>query len=1652
MSEPPGAMTETILFADHFEARQMGDHVREIRFVEPVVLNKIQVLGRSEKTPESSFEGKSFPNVRTMSLSVYAVNRLAASSTLRLLGDVGTFHPADLLVTDCVIIRGQYLRLSVVVFGHVPVPGEVPALCDDDLTGVAAHLRPTTPYDPDKLDLANFSWGRDVYEELIKEMEADVKAEATVMPSMVAGDVHVAEHALWVESLESLGDVEGSVARLDSLSRDLASMSAVGADSSALVTSGPALGRALLALIARCTSRFELRPLRAALHALAAALCAATTAAEVTKRGGLAQVLAIVRDSETQSNLKLAGMLVLLRLCSHAVGMEAFLGWSSAGDDSAASQGYETVVSIAADGAAPRLEQAAVALLKRSSFYMSLARLDNSCADDDETPVDVSASMVDALTDVAEQFEELSWCSKEAGSFLEDDGTLGDVLQGFSDPGLPSRAADPFLTYPQFHGFMESFLSARRLVPGLCLLFRRLPRLSPRDRLAVFAPLRRLICALLACVGGAKFLSSDAAALTTLRSLMDAECKGTSGKTSGDGSGLPPVPRFPEPLVRCALGASQLAALVGMHVRAMQLTMILITRTRQRGHDGLLQETEALPFLCTLHRLAAKGAAGRDAVFCAFRSVLHTEWLWRQFEGRLETGQAAPQPSLRHLVAIMHAVVLADPTASVAERWGARMLGIATQVLELLESGQGDDNWGASLEFALDSEPEGGLGCAVRGGRRSADQGCLSQLRELVAQLQFAETTVTTARLLSSVRLTKAPRAFKRSTTEERGSRLTLFLGGYSGVDGVEVAEVDFSGDAADHETPDERFPPCDELPLLSMRLLCRRAANIREGLGIVLTEDKRPGESSTRDGLAVLVPILIRCASAFNLNLEAVALQEDKEAINDIYATQFAHAQLLEATLQTCYHVFQSLRDAGLAQYRHAELLNALFLLTDRLTSNFIGVPGAGDPEFRLLLRHCLVWVCRLFRAWVQSFPAAFGGQLLQPLLRHMRVLPSHFVSGLLLLSTCGSLAQLLPTSPHSFSFGLGAPTDAANEQCIHSKVLSLPSSTRGGTLGHVILKTEETASSGDRSKMWGQLWADTAEEAPVRDPLISALSRNKQTGMAKVLQLVGQVNARRERLSLDDVGEMLSLVTECAVGTDALLHMATIRVVDKLTQTGLPILGLILRVGEAALHGKEESDGTTCAASDPSDARAVSRVLMLLSHFGRRPNARAALLEHHADTLCMSVLAHTGLPSMVATQSINVLSLMFCSGTPPVPKCRLVSKALSKLVNRQDGSDGSVGPAAMAAALELLLHLTASRSMCHNLLFSSDDSVSGWVPVSVDCAFRLPQCAQRLARELGAADERWEATTRGSEAAADAEDVLASWLFVGELLLRLCQGVLVNCPTASVFLAVMTNGAPPEHIDDATLKGVLSDVHSALSRITGRRLRGETVPLRAAALVGNLRALHQQLADTDAGPPPTTLTREELCPSTGVDDAVVPPLDKDEDVLCEIVSLFSAAADLESDPEWHLVAALDAADVTEAGWEFDAQADRKRRQAALEKAESERRAKRLKTRGDRSEGRRRPEDAREKEKPRSKSPPPQASKAETTPAGAVAPAEGQAVGGSMDALQSFIKDHPEFLRVLQNPKKYLSDPRVKMMMLQALRDYPAVGSFLAAKGLLVT
>jgi len=1841
----------------------MGGHMREFRFAEPVVLRKVQVLNRGERPhPGSSFEGKTFPNVRTMSLSVYAVDRTAAGSTMPRLPEgnlPGTFVAGDNFITDCVVIRGEYMKLSVVIYGHRIEAAEKSSDIDHGIAALPLHLRPVAAFDADRLDLADSEEGcadgvPDGPEVAALEAGGPTSlARALGLSTPSDASTRVMQHAAWVASLPEEPDAleaEVVVARLEALTRDLTALAEGVPDASAAhVSHGPSLARALLALSHRCSERLEFRPLHATLRALSAALCVAPTVAEVLKRGGLARLLLIIRDNEwCQLRDKLAALQALLQLCSHAVGMEAFLGWSSTVESStgvtskpsAASlpdhvTGYELIVGLTLDlePGQLQLEGIALTLLRRASFYMALARLDSGCArlaapedgSGEAAGEELLREAIEALTDVALQLEELSIAkaaaeaSRPSVQFGAPPARRGSLLDEScpsiaADDGALGSGGDPLAqAYPQLRGFLESFIAGRRLVPNLCLLLRRLPRLSPGDRLAVFSPLRRLVCTLLACVGGAQFLASDAA-LTTLLSLLDAghgagASLGGDKASQADSSRLPPIPFFPEVLMHCAIGAPQLAALCAMHVRASRLVLALVARTRLKGNDGLLSEQEALPLLAALHLMCAQGSAGRGSVVCAFRSTFLLEWLLRQLDGRLEEAvaasstQTAPQPqsSVRHLVAILHVLVVCDGTASVAEKLGPRVLILASQTLEFLEGGANNadsaDGGGwvrpsSSLEFALDSDgAEGGLGRAVRIGRRCADVACLVKLREVIAQLRPWQQTEgeppapsggeppSTLKLLACLQLSKAPRSLKRSVSEERGSRLPLRLGGYAGVDvGVEVAEVDFAGEEPAEEPKggqalvDERVPSGSlaELPLVAMRLLRRRAAGgALEALGIVHAVGKADGNAA-RDGIAVLVPVLIRCAGALGLNLEARAVQPALEPIDEVYSAQQAHAWLLDAALQTCMHMLVGLSEAGVSQYRHTELLHALFLLADRLTSNLAGVaPGAGkhDPEFRLLWRHCLVWVCRVFRVWVQNFAAFSGGQLLQPLLRHARVLPSHFLPGLLLLATCGSLSPLLPASPHVFSIAPGKQTgdSPAGEQTLSSVPLFLPVSTRGGVVGHITLKVTsgEKETSLGRMRLCGQIWGVDAEAQDYElsevasagafqaasDPLIRALGRRHETAVvASALGLVGRVNARREQLRLDDLGEVAALITQCAVTSNALFHLVVVRALEKLTRIGLPVLEMVLRLGDAALGGRgaletePSADGMLTWASavaadpvagavkDPRDARAVSRILMLLRHLGERSvAARRSLVEHRAEALCLSVLARSlsSLPSSCVMQAIRVLELMFChqlgttapgegtgevegsGGTTDVPvmsvhKCRMVSKALSLLLNRgpEDGQ-GSVGPAAVAAALGLLARLSSARSLCLNLLFSvgeAEDDASVWVPVTVSCAFRLPLCCQRLARELSAADECWEATTRGSEEESEAEELLIAWLQVGELLIGLCQTVLVNCPTASVFLAViLPGGTPPETVDDRLVQAVLADVNEALGRIISRK-RAEMVPLRAAALLGNLRALQVQLVDMQPGPPPTKLAREELRPprlaaETSSGDAS-DGIDCNAEVMADIVSLLDEAAELENSPDWLAADEMDLADpATEASgqaWEFDAMAHRKKRQAALEKLESERKAKRLKSQQDRGP-RRRTSDGRVGDGDRdskvqattstasgtaasattpsgtsTSSPAPGGAASQETPAatrasatGAVpeappaskaaakAPAVPKSAPPPEEAFRAFVKDHPEFMRVLQNPTKCLGDPRVKAMFMNELEKYPVVKEFLKTRGL---
>jgi len=331
-----------------------------------------------------------------------------------------------------------------------------------------------------------------------------------------------------------------------------------------------------------------------------------------------------------------------------------------------------------------------------------------------------------------------------------------------------------------------------------------------------------------------------------------------------------------------------------------------------------------------------------------------------------------------------------------------------------------------------------------------------------------------------------------------------------------------------------------------------------------------------------------------------------------------------------------------------------------------------------------------------------------------------------------------------------------------------------------------------------------------------------------------------------------------------------------------------------------------------------------------------------------------------------------------------------------------------------------------------------------------------------------------------------------------------------------MLPGGAPPDKVNEETLKGILADVNTVLGRIIGRTQRSETVLLRAAALIGNLRALQMGLLDTKMGPPPATLSREELCPprkeAGGSSAASASKLGRGmredlEDPLEEVVLLFDAAAELEGDADWHLVAELEAADAAVAGgtrgdWEFDGVAHRAKRKAAIEKAEADLRAKRQKQkeRAERDEralarNRRSSEvdgssrtGGSDSKLPRKSSTttssPPSAATGQpsaATSAGAAAAATAKSGGGKppaatapaaevgatpaaeapkaaaappaaagqAEALQAFLKDHPEFMRVLKNPKKCLSDPRVKSMFMSELENYPLVKSFLAKKGL---
>jgi len=331
-----------------------------------------------------------------------------------------------------------------------------------------------------------------------------------------------------------------------------------------------------------------------------------------------------------------------------------------------------------------------------------------------------------------------------------------------------------------------------------------------------------------------------------------------------------------------------------------------------------------------------------------------------------------------------------------------------------------------------------------------------------------------------------------------------------------------------------------------------------------------------------------------------------------------------------------------------------------------------------------------------------------------------------------------------------------------------------------------------------------------------------------------------------------------------------------------------------------------------------------------------------------------------------------------------------------------------------------------------------------------------------------------RGSEEEITALEELASWLRAADSLISLSRVVVGHCPSATVFLQVVAGASSPQSLLEELLLALQHapnspDIHeqvgSSLKAIQHLREEASAKSLDPLPSVLPARLFEQPArAGRSSNSAQETTAEASLNGTSNAAGKDYP--DENAVAMADVVALLDAAADLDASAEWASVVELDSAeppgDDTKMDWEFDAAALKRKRQDFLEKFESDRKAKRLKQQ---QEKQLQEKQWLERAEERSSAPgatagrsadPDHASDAareETRVAeGASAPegrqGEDQAVNPA-EALQSFLKDHPEFMRVLQNPKKCLADPRVKTMFVTELQNYPAVKSFLAARGL---
>ena len=506
-------MDGELVFADHVEARQMGEHTRELRFPEPIALHSIKIIRRSEKLPGTNFEGRTYPDVRMIALEVYAADVMASGSTMTTVESTSLgSYSGDSLITNCIVVRGKFIKLSIAIYGQLLPETSLPE------APIAQHLRPVAPFE-DKLDMALVEEKLLLDERSVSYDETLAFGRALGLGAVQEANMRLGEHAVWVADAAQSAEIleADAVARLEAMAQDMVTLAQRAPENAAHVHLGGDLARALLALVQRCRERLEFRALRAALNALATSLVSATAVAELLSKG-LDLILSILQEGKEKGSCLsscLSNCLhVLLQLCSHSAGMEVLLGWSASASSPTP---YEVVLSLVLDGIGDRSEQVGyVALLRRAGFYEALSRFDSCCSKLENETKDAQRLAAHALQDVATLLDQLS--QPAAAQPVQHCFLLGDELSGhLGDSKIPavisglSTAQD----VQNLHGFLESFLTGRRFLSNICIFLSRLPLLAPEDRLLSFRPFQRVMCSLLCCSGGPQFLA-DSLALTSM--------------------------------------------------------------------------------------------------------------------------------------------------------------------------------------------------------------------------------------------------------------------------------------------------------------------------------------------------------------------------------------------------------------------------------------------------------------------------------------------------------------------------------------------------------------------------------------------------------------------------------------------------------------------------------------------------------------------------------------------------------------------------------------------------------------------------------------------------------------------------------------------------------------------------------------------------------------------------------------------------------------------------------------------------------------------------------------------------------------------------------------------------------------------------------